>query len=143
MPSKEEEALNALYRHARLCSWKYRKVNLALTNTLKLHGASGLRNLGPEHFKTIFLKQVKEGDPLVMDPNRQQCLDLVDLVKGDWFQRTKERLQEELDVIYPDRSTCNYWYSISITRCLTARAVERCTRTLVCPTGVFIFCLSS
>ena len=106
MPSKEEEALNALYRHANLCSWKFRKVNLALTYTIKSQGASGLRNLEPENFNPIFLKQVKEGDPLVMDPNRQQCLDLVDLVKGSWFQRTKERLQEELDVIYPDLEIC-------------------------------------
>ena len=57
MPSNEEKQINAVYQHAKLCSWKYRKVDLALTETVKSHGASGLRNL-PEHkFNPIFLKQ--------------------------------------------------------------------------------------
>jgi hypothetical protein len=82
MPSNEEKEINALYKNANICSWKYRKVELALTPTIKSQGSSGLRNLSDEKFKPIFRKQVEEGEPLVMDPNWKQCLDLKDHVKG-------------------------------------------------------------
>jgi hypothetical protein len=42
-----------------------------LTPTVKSNGASGLRNLPDHKFNPLFLKQAKEGDPLVMDPNRK------------------------------------------------------------------------
>jgi hypothetical protein len=106
MPSKEEKEIDAVYQHAKLCSWKYRKVDLALTETVKSHGASGLRILPDSKFNPIFLKQVKEGDPLVMDQKREQCLDLVEHVKGTWLKKTFDHLQEELDVIYPDLVIC-------------------------------------
>ena len=57
-------------------------------------------------FKLIFRKQVEEGDPLVMDPNLQQFVDLMDHVKGKWLKKSLEHLQEELDVIYPDLVIC-------------------------------------
>ena len=106
MPSKEEKEINEVYKNAKICSWKYRKVDLALTNTVKSQGKSGLRAIPDKKFKPIFRKQVADGEQLVMDPKRKQCLDLISHVKGTWIQKTLEHLQEELNMIYPDLVIC-------------------------------------
>ena len=106
MPSREEKEINEVYKNAKICSWKYRKVDLALNNTIKMLGAGGLRKIKKEMFRPIFKKQVEEGEPMVLDPNRNQCLDLKNVVPGDWIEKTCKKLQEELDVIYPDLEIC-------------------------------------
>ena len=92
MPSKEEKEINEVYKNAKICSWKYRKVDLALNNTVKSLGAAVLRNMEEKKFNPIFLKQVVDGEPLVIDPNRTQCLDLINVVSGDWLEKACDKL---------------------------------------------------
>ena len=81
MPCSEEKELNHLYRNANLPSWKYRTVDLHLTQTHINGGLSGLKGIDEKKFKPIFAKQVKEDDELVLDPKRKQCDDLLNYLK--------------------------------------------------------------
>ena len=104
-----QQVINKVFQNANLPSWKYRKVDLGLTQTDKEKGRGTLNGLDREKFGTIFKRHDNQSKP-VGDNKRLQynevLNDIYNTTKAGHIKKAMKNLQQEVDFIYPDLEIC-------------------------------------